>query len=574
MEINKTVNQDNNKKENNFENEEVSFPFVDDPEDSGSTALRWCFTQMNYENVKKITLDSCNCKLKEPIFKSFEEVLREFAIKYCDWMIYGHETCPKTGNKHLQGGFILRDRKSLKSIKRLNNNELHLEKMKKHPMATYHYCIKEDKTNYFEHGSDWFKMKFKKYFNKPKKSNSERYLNAIKSAKENDFQNIDPEVLIKNFGNLLKIRDMWYKEDVVPNLFLGGPYGDFSHNHFLWLYGGTGTLKSYNAHIVGEVIYHFLVEYCQKRKLELPKEELYKNAYKKKLTKWWNNYKFQKVVIIEEATKDFVKNYMSHIKIWFDQYAFPAEYKGGEIGLIRPEFIIVTSNYSLDDCFRQEGIDYEKDYLPIKRRIREVHFEGNKKYVLHWPFHDLLRIEYDLKKENELYKEEVKKCIGVIHNIEGQNTRHLIPNSLYDVNSNVIKELYGHFTSKGLLEEDIIKYSEYCKKNNIEIKSAYFKRIINKYYETCNSQNNNDMVIIGEKRTNDSVDETLDVNNKKLRSNNSEESSSKNKPVYFDATEEELKNYVYEENKPIPSRYKFWSLLALQEKFGKKNQVL
>lgn len=39
-----------------------------------------------------------------------------------------------------------------------------------------------------------------------------------------------------------------------------------------------------------------------------------------------------------------------HIKQWCDHYPFKANQKGSQL-LIRPEKIIVTSNYSIRECF-------------------------------------------------------------------------------------------------------------------------------------------------------------------------------------------------------------------------------
>lgn len=505
---------------NNIEDEIPHFPLVDDPNDSGSTAKRWCFTQHNYNTRIRYKVGP-----KEYQMLTYEEILKLFAV-HCNWMIFGHEIGKQNETAHLQGGFILKDRKAMKWIKRHTNNELHLEKMKKHPLATWNYCRKEDKDNYYEFGSDWFEINFKNKLKKEKKSNKEKYKNALESAKIDDFDNIDPEILIKNFGNLLKVRDMCFNVSVKANLLIEGPYGNFFPNHFLWLSGDTGTLKSFNSSLICDIIYQQVVKYCKKRNLDKPSQSLYRKSYLKKLTKWWNNYKFEKVVIIEEATKEFCKNYIHHLKIWTDQYAFPAEYKGGEIGFIRPEFIIVTSNFSLDDCFMQEGIDIEKDYPAIKRRFTEVKFKGSKKMLL-WPSYKLIEYEYDCKKEAEVYVDEYKKCMTVCSKINDErmgfdfDINNVKDNLDLKASSDMVKSYFEKVSLDIDLDESIKIYQNYCGDNNIEIKSIFFKRKFD------SSVANEDVVIVGEKRSNDSVDEIIDNDqNKRLKSNNSEESSS------------------------------------------------
>lgn len=55
-----------------------------------------------------------------------------------------------------------------------------------------------------------------------------------------------------------------------------------------------------------------------------------------------------------------------YLKIWADRYAFPVEVKNGA-DYIRPAVIIVTSNYSIRDCFPKP-----QDYEPLERRFRQI----------------------------------------------------------------------------------------------------------------------------------------------------------------------------------------------------------
>jgi len=78
--------------------------------------------------------------------------------------------------------------------------------------------------------------------------------------------------------------------------------------------------------------------------------ELYPNHYAKTLNKWWDGYRFEDVVVIEEWSP---KNECtaSFLKIWADRYPFTCEVKGAMLPMIRPKKIIVLSNYTIDQCF-------------------------------------------------------------------------------------------------------------------------------------------------------------------------------------------------------------------------------
>lgn len=121
--------------------------------------------------------------------------------------------------------------------------------------------------------------------------------------------------------------------------------GKLKHKN-IWISGPPGTGKSLAA------------RYCDD-----------KHIYEKNINKWWDGYEDQKVVIIEDIDPEKAKNLAHHIKLWADRYPFTGEVKGGSIRINPTYNLIVTSNYSLSDCFN------ETDAEAIRRRMKEIEFK-------------------------------------------------------------------------------------------------------------------------------------------------------------------------------------------------------
>lgn len=91
--------------------------------------------------------------------------------------------------------------------------------------------------------------------------------------------------------------------------------------------------------------------------------------YTKYLNKWWDAYEGEPCVLIEDADPTQCKYLAHHFKVWCDRYSFAAEQKNGRIQINPGDFhFVVTSNYSIDECF--EGVDHEA----IKERFDELKF--------------------------------------------------------------------------------------------------------------------------------------------------------------------------------------------------------
>lgn len=111
----------------------------------------------------------------------------------------------------------------------------------------------------------------------------------------------------------------------------------------LWFHGEPGTGKS---------------SYAYKR---------WPDAFRKAQNKWWDGYGSEPVVILDDLDSNVLGHYL---KIWADRYPCTGEFKGGTVQL-QHDFIIVTSNYSIDQMFGHDPVLAKA----IKRRFPSTEFK-------------------------------------------------------------------------------------------------------------------------------------------------------------------------------------------------------
>lgn len=124
-----------------------------------------------------------------------------------------------------------------------------------------------------------------------------------------------------------------------------------SGSKHLWYFGATGTGKSHRA-------------------------REHTPFYLKNINKWWDGYRDEPFVIVEEWSPEADRTIQA-MKKWADKYSFNAEIKGGQI-TIRPKVIIVTSNFSMRECFPRD-----QDYFPLKRRFTEIYCINQSETEIH-----------------------------------------------------------------------------------------------------------------------------------------------------------------------------------------------
>lgn len=262
------------------------------PATNESRSRSWCFTTNNYtpETYKKI-------------LESLEEA---------QYYVIGKEV-GESGTPHLQGFVHFKNSLRFAAIKK-KLPASHLSTRKGTFAQAADYCKKEG--DYVEHGSLPLDPKAKGVLEQ------ERWSTILTNARAGNLEAIaeeEPQVYVRMYSTLRRIA-----QDSIP---IQERLPELSN---LWIHGPPGTGKSWFARTLGS------------------EDEL----YFKNLNKWWCGYKGEDVVIIEEWGLETAKFLGDFLKIWADIYSFRGEVKGGS-KMIRPKRIIITSNYTIEECFQE-----------------------------------------------------------------------------------------------------------------------------------------------------------------------------------------------------------------------------
>lgn len=245
-------------------------------------------------------------------------------------MIFGRETAPDTGTPHLQGYVYFENARTFGAMKELLPTA-HLEKAREGPRCNYEYCSK---------GGDFEEFGVRpleegEASRKGGEAVKRKWEDAKKAAQEGDLDRIPGEIFVRYYKSLKTIHTDYQEMPKEVEGVVGR-----------WFYGPTGTGKSRAA------------------------RDEYPDAYlKNAANKWWCGYKGERYVIIDDLDKAH-KEMGYYLKIWLDRYPFQAETKGGSM-IIRPEVVVITSNYRMEDIWEDETT-----LLPLRRRCRVTRFES------------------------------------------------------------------------------------------------------------------------------------------------------------------------------------------------------
>ena len=252
---------------------------------------------------------------------SNEEIDELIEFRGCKFKVIARETAPSTGTSHIHALICFHCNARASKLKKLLPRA-HLDLVKGTFDQAYNYVIKEGAVIY-ENGE------------KPSKQLSvdQRFKALVQQAKAGT---IDKECL-------MYCRYRQYFDQFVPK-------DDYTFEGELttknaWIYGPPGTGKS-------RLVRQFALA-------------MHYSIYEKLANKWWDGYRGEDIVLIEDLDPDVASKLVHHIKLWADRYPFRAEIKGTSQS-ISPRFMfIVTSNHTIRECF--QGVDGEA----ISRRFQE-----------------------------------------------------------------------------------------------------------------------------------------------------------------------------------------------------------
>lgn len=410
----------------------------------------FAFTWNNYKNTE-----------------NYEEIISDFAKSKCHILFYSKENAKTTGTPHLQGYMQLINKTRPSTIIKQFQNLIHVEPAKKCKLANFRYCTKENNAWIYDSTTNYCGIienkditSLDKLSKKTKNENNSKYKICIDLAKQGKMEEIlrdYPHIYLQYKEKLMAIKNDTQKQE---RLFLSNEYGDFFHCFFLWLWGSTGTGKSYFCNLFIQIInafYRTLSEQTNKKYEPL-------KAYYKNKNKWWDRYNNEEIVIIEEASPETMRTSAHYYKQWIDEYPFNPEIKGATLNYIRPKFFIITSNYSLEQCFTDpstNNIRYE-DYDPLNRRLKQIHL--TERTIPSWPnLHLLTTYECTIDYVKFKWNSNIN---DLIHELDITNNIKNTMNKLYENHTDIESFAKRQLEDEATTSEQPIKKLKSDDQNN------------------------------------------------------------------------------------------------------------
>lgn len=179
-----------------------------------------------------------------------------------------------------------------------------------------------------------------------------RWKDTLNAAKDGRWDDIDAKTTICHYRSLRAIQ----KDFMKPPDDLNGCCG-------IWIHGPSGVGKS-------RLVRHWFGN----------------SLYDKMPDKWFDGYTGQNCIHVEDL--DVYHVALGHLlKRWADRYSFHAEIKGGAL-LIRPEYCVVTSQYSISDIFGKDQHTVDA----LSRRFKVFYIANSLNVDNVPPYHPLIQL--------------------------------------------------------------------------------------------------------------------------------------------------------------------------------------
>lgn len=314
-------------------------------------ATRFCFTWNNWDEH---ALELCRSLAYDD----------DFPVRYVCW---SQEIAPTTGTPHLQGYVVFRHAVRFKAVCQLLYAAHVIVSSKDATTAdNVRYCSKGRMLN----GVDTFE----EYGDRPLDVEEQRIVQSTKrqvdwqavkdAAKSGNLEAIPASIFVRSYSTLSKIAAAY----AIPP-----PPRDELFN--FWICGPSGIGKS----MLGK---HRI-------------KELGFSVFYKPANDWFDCYQGEDCIFIEDWDP-FCKKMGRLMKIWSDHSAFVCEIKGTS-RYIRPKVVIVTSNYTISQCW-----DDMQTVAPLERRFHTINFFNDA------PFIDFNVVKRRLEDEIIFIKKEEK----------------------------------------------------------------------------------------------------------------------------------------------------------------------